>query len=234
MPRIRTLAMVAVAMGGTLVGSPIHACDNPASPTCQQGAPAEAAAVDGRPTKAQRGQRTKHERHIDPASHNEPFLNVVASPPSNLTALSVATPSDKDTAIAALPFQLFVSKQPIATGTAEELRSPKLETALFAAENVYPVGGGIIAQTDDEAAMVSQARNSDAAHNFKLTSNEVAPDSHIDLNDEAPRAAGERRMAPPQARSSDNGASSVSWVALAFLVWGGLLTVGSGLRLIFG
>jgi len=225
MPRIRTLALVtAVAIGGTLLSSSIQACDDRSAPGCQHAAPpsgAAPAAFDQHPIKAQSGRRPPHQRRDDPSP--------------NVTALSVTMQSDRDGGISLQQFQRFISKQSIATATAEDLRSPWLEPVLFAVSSTYPVGGGLIPASEDEFAFLSQARTSELANNLKQpTANEVVVDDHNDFTDESRRATGEKRTVAAQTRASDNGPLSISWIELAFLVWGGLLTVGSGLRLIFG
>jgi hypothetical protein len=212
MPRIRILAPVAaVAIAATMLGSSIHACDNRSASACQHvltpSGPAPEA-FDQRSTKPHPGRGAPHP--VDPSP--------------NVTALSVAMQADRDNGIFAQQFQQFVSKQPITTSTAEELRSPWLEPAQLALTSTHPVSGGIIAASDD-----------DVANNLKQPrANEVDLDGHNDVNNENHRATGERRTTALQSRTSDNGPLSVSWVELGFLVWGGLLTVGSGLRLIFG
>jgi hypothetical protein len=211
MPRIRILASVtAVAIAATLLGSSIHACDDRSATACERAltpsGPAPEAFVQ-RPSKPHRGRRPPH--HVDPSP--------------NVTALSLTMQAGRDNGIFAQQFQRFVSKQSITTSAAQQLRSPWLEPAQLAVTSTHPVSGGIIAVSDDEAT-----------NNLKQsTANEVAVDDHNDLGDEN-RRAGERRAATLQSRASDNAPPSVSWVELGFLVWGGLLTVGSGLRLIFG
>jgi hypothetical protein len=211
MPRIRILALVTpVAIAATLLGSSIHACDDRSATACEQAltpaAPAPEAVAQA-PTKPHRGRRPAH--HVD------------ASP--NVTAPSLTLQADRDNGIFAEQFQRFVSKQSITTSAAQQLRSPWLEPAQLAVTSTHPVSGGIIAASDDATNNLKQA-----------TANEVTVDNHNDLGDANRRAMGERRTAALQSRASDNGPLSVSWVELGFLVWGGLLTVGSGLRLIFG
>jgi len=212
MPRIRILASVAAAaIAATLLGASIDACNDRSTTACQRtlsppGPSSEA--FDRRSTKTHRGRRIPH--HLDPSP--------------NVTALSVRTQADRDNGTFAQQFQRFVSKQSITATTAEELRSPWLEPAQLALTSAHPVSGGIIAASDG-----------DVANNLKHpTVNEVALDDHNDINDENHRAVGERRTVALQSRASDSGPLSVSWVELGFLVWGALLTVGSGLRLIFG
>jgi hypothetical protein len=211
MPRIRILALVApVAIAASLLGSSIHACDD-RSTACEHaltpsGPTPEAFAQ--RPTQPHRGHRPPH--HVDPSP--------------NVTALSVMLQAARAHGALAQQFQRFVSKQSITTSTAQQLRSPWLEPAQLAVTSAHSVSGGIITASDD-----------DATNNLnQATANEVAVDNHNDLVDESRRAMGERRTAALQSRASDNGPPSVSWIGLGFLVWGGLLTVGSGLRLIFG
>jgi hypothetical protein len=212
MPRIRILALVApVAIAATLLGSSIHACDDRSQSACEHaltpsGPAAEASAE--LPTKPDRGHRPS--RHVDPSP--------------NVTALSLVLPAARTNGVLAQQFQRFVSKQSITTSTAQQFRSPWLEPAQLALTSTHPVSGGIIAASDD-----------DATNNLnQATVNEVVVDNHNDLVDESRRAVDERRTAAVQSRASDNGPLSVSWIELGFLVWGGLLTVGSGLRLIFG
>jgi hypothetical protein len=212
MPRIRILALVtAVAIAATLLGSSLHACDDRAATGCERALTPSGPAPEGfarRPTKPYPGRR--------PAQH--------VAPSPNVTAPSLTMQAGRDDGIFAQQFQRFVSKQSIRTSAAQQLRSPWLEPAQLAVSSTHPVSGGIIAASDDEAT-----------NNLKQsTANEVAIDDHNDLGDENRRATGERRTAVLQSRASDNGPLSVSWVELGFLVWGGLLTVGSGLRLIFG
>jgi hypothetical protein len=212
MPRISILASaMAVAIAASLLGSSVHACDDRSGTTCQGAlTPSSPApeAVAQRATKPHRGRRTPH--HIDPSP--------------NVTATSFTMQADRDNGIFAQQFQQFVSKQPITASTAEELRSPWLEPAQLALTSTHPVSGGIIAASDEEPA-----------NNLKQSAaNEVAVDGRNDLNDENQRAVPEKRTAILQSRVSDNGPLSVSWIELGFLIWGGLLTVGSGLRLIFG
>ena len=214
MPRICALALAtAVAIGGALLGSSIHACEDRSAAACQHALTPSSPtpeAFDQRSSKPHDGARAPQQQH--------------AHPSPNVTALSVMTQADRDNGIFAQQFQRFVSKQSIATATAEELTSPWLDPALFAISSTPPVVGGIIVASND--AMANNLKHS--------TANEVAVNDHNDLGDENHRAMGERRSAVLQSRASDNGPASVSWVELAFLVWGGLLTVGSGLRLIFG
>lgn len=212
MPRIRILALVtAVAIAAPLLGSSLHACDDGSATGCERAlTPAGPApeAFAQRPTKPHHGRRPAH--HVDPSP--------------NVTTPSVTMQAGRDNGIFAQQFQRFVSKQSITTWAAQQLRSPWLEPAQLAVSSTHPVSGGIIAASDDEPT-----------NNLKQpTANEVAVDDHNDLGDENRRATGERRTAALQSRASDNGPPSVSWVELGFLVWGGLLTVGSGLRLIFG
>jgi hypothetical protein len=214
MPRIRALALAAaVAIGGTLLGSSIHACDDRSAAPCQVGLPPSSpasAAFDQRSSKPQSRVPATHERQVDPSP--------------NVTAPSVMTRAQRDNGIFAQQFQRFVSKQSITTTTARELRSPWPDPALFAITSTHPVFGGMIV-----------ASNDDVANNLKhSTSDAVAVSNHNNLGDENQRAMGEKRTAAIQSRAFDNGPLSVSWVELAFLLWGGLLTVGSGLRLIFG
>jgi hypothetical protein len=214
MPRICALALATVvAIGGTLLGSSIHACDDRAAATCQHGlipSSPKSEAFDQHPSKPHDGAGAPQQQHADPSP--------------NVTALSVMTQADRDNGIFAQQFQRFVSKQSIATTAAEPLRSPWPDPALFAITSTPPVVGGIIV-----------ASNEAVANNLKhSTANEIAVNDHNDLGDENHRAMGERRSPVLQSRTSDNGPVSVSWVELAFLVWGGLLTIGSGLRLIFG
>jgi hypothetical protein len=209
MPRIRILASVtAVAIAATLLGSSIHACGDRTA--CEGALPPSGRAPEALaqpPTKPHQGHRLP--LHVDPSP--------------NVTARSLTTPAGRDNGIFAQQFQRFVSKQSITTSAAQQLRSPWLEPAQLAVTSTHPVSGGIIAVSDDEAT-----------NNLKqAAANEVTVDDHNDLGDDN-RRMGERRTAAPQSRASDNGPLSVSWVELGFLVWGGLLTVGSGLRLIFG
>jgi hypothetical protein len=211
MPRIRILASVAAAaIAATLLGSLIHACNDRSATGCQRTLTPPALASEAfaqGATKTHRGHRIP--RHVDPSP--------------NVSALSVRMQADRDNGTFAQQFQRFVSKQSITAATAEELRSPWLEPAQLALTSAQPVSGGIIAASDD------------AANNLKRpTANEVALDGHNDVNDENHRAMGERPTEAFQSRASDSGPPSVSWVELGFLVWGALLTVGSGLRLIFG
>jgi hypothetical protein len=214
MPRICALALATVlAIGGTLLGSSIHACDDRSAAACQH------VLTPSSPTSEAFDQRSS-KRHDSARAPQQQY----GVPSPNVTALSVMTPADRDSGMFAQQFQRFVSKQPIANATAEELRSPWPDPALFAITSTPPVVGGIIVASNDAA--VNNLKHS--------TANEVAINDHNDVGDENHRAMGERRTAVLQSRASDNGPVSVSWVALTFLVWGGLLTIGSGLRLIFG
>ena len=214
MPRIRVRALATfVAVGGTLLGSPIHACDDRAAAACQHAqAPLSGApeAFDQRSSKPLRGARAPEQRDVDPSA--------------NVTALSAMTQADRHNGFFTQQFQRFVSKQPITTATAEELRRPWPDPTLLAINSIHPVLGGIIV-----------ASNDDVANNLKhSTANETAVNDHNNLGDENHRTMGDKRTAVFQSRASDDGPVSFSWVELAFLLWGGLLTVGSGLRLIFG
>ena len=214
MPRICALALAtAVAIGGTLLGSSIQACDDRSAAACQH-----ALAPSSPPPEAfdQRSSKPHDDARAPPPQHGDPSPNV--------TALSAMTQADRDNGIFAQQFQWFVSKQSMATATAEELRSPWPDPALLAITSTPAVVGGIIVASNDAVA-----------NNLKHSSaNEVAANDHNDPGDENHRAMGERRSAAFQSRASDNSPVSASWVELAFLIWGGLLTIGSGLRLIFG
>jgi hypothetical protein len=214
MPRICALALAAaVAVGGTLLGSSIHACDDRSAAACQHTpTPSRPSpeAFDQRSSKPHDDARAPQQQHGDPSP--------------NVTALSAVTQADRDNGIFAQQFQRFLSKQSIATATAEELRSPWPDPALFAITSTPAVVGGIIVASNDAVA-----------NNLKHSAtDEAAVHDHNDLADENRRPMGERRSAVLQSRASDNGPVSASWVELTFLVWGGLLTIGSGLRLIFG
>jgi len=214
MPRIRTLAMVTVvAIGGILLSSSIPGCNDRSATACQRAlSPSGPApgAFDQSSSKPPGDPRAYKERHLE------------ASP--NVTAASGLMQADGDNGVFAQQFQRFVSKQSIRTTTAAQLRSPWPDAASFALTSLHPVSGGVIAASNDATT-----------NNLKPpAANEVAVSDHNDLGDDNHRAMSERRTAVLQSRTSDNGPASVSWVGLAFLVWGGLLTVGSGLRLIFG
>lgn len=224
MPRIRSLALVtAAAVAGTALGSSAQACDDRAAAGCQHAAPASAApaAFDHQPINVQIGGRRLQQPREEPSP--------------NVIALSVTTKSDRETGISLPQLPRFISKQSIAAATAEDLRSPRLESVLFSVTSTYPVGGGLIPASESEFAFLSQARTAELANNLKQpTANEVVVDDHNDSADDSRRAAGEKRTVAAQTRASDNGPVSITWIEFAFLAWGGLLTVGSGLRLIFG
>ncbi|HXN44509.1 MAG TPA: hypothetical protein VN917_09715 [Xanthobacteraceae bacterium] len=138
------------------------------------------------------------------------------------------------TSPAARRFSEFVSPRLLAANPVEELHKPRMNVSEFSDQTAYPLidrmdrepGGAAIdparaasRNTVDEPEPAEPARAGD-----QQTPTIARAEAGAQLSASLVSRAGER----------DPSESSISWVRIVFLTWGGLLTVGSALRLLIG
>jgi len=145
-----------------------------------------------------------------------------------------STPHVQDTSPAARRFSEFVSPRLLAANPVEELHKPRMNVSEFSRQTAYPVADRV--EQEPTVAALDPARA--ASRN---TVDELKPAESV-------RAADQQTAAVPRAEASaqlsanlvsragerDSSGGSASWVRIVFLTWGGLLTVGSALRLLIG
>jgi hypothetical protein len=243
-PRIRHVAIsTALIVGIMMPGSPARACDGPFPWLCQTASTAtdaEPQATDAQPPatdhpllikrhrskhhvgRAARGRGTKHARHGSDSPRKA----------------RAATTMDRDAAIAEQRFREFVSPRSIATNVVEHLQLPRPAASQFRADTTYPIGavsprgqnaGGGIAPSPAEQYPPSLNNEQDVAVND-------APAAHGGdaIATVEPRLADDGIGTASQMVLLEKGISESSWIGIGFLAWGGLLAVGSVLRLFVG
>jgi hypothetical protein len=140
----------------------------------------------------------------------------------------------QETSPAARRFSEFVSPRLLAANPVEELHKPRMNVSEFSGQTAYPV-------VDREEQEPTSAAIDPAPAASRNTADEPEPAEPARAADQQTPAiaraeAGAQLSANLVSRAGerDSSGGSASWVRIVFLTWGGLLTVGSALRLLIG
>jgi hypothetical protein len=239
---VRFGAVCVIVFGGVLVAPAAHAvpaCDRSAARTCKPAA-AQASREVPRTTSAQRAAtatRSRHAarvtRHRHAMKHAQP-AKPARQAPEPAVALPEAAPPAQEKSPAARRFSEFVSPRLLATNPVEELRKPRMNVSEFSRETAYPVLAAI--DRGPSAASRDAPADTPRAANDAGAAGETTPQA---APRQAPVVTGPPAVevsAGPvgRATSRDSSDGSAPWVRIVFLTWGGLLTLGSALRLLIG
>jgi hypothetical protein len=238
---VRFGAVCVIAFGGALVAPAAHAvqvCDRTAARTCKPAA-AHASRELPRTTSAQRAATTTRSRHAarvtrhrHAVKHAQPAKPARQAPEPAVALPAAASPAQEKSP-AARRFGEFVSPRLLATNPVEELRKPRMNVSEFSRETAYPV----LAEMDrDPSAASREPPDAPRAANDVGAAGETSPQAAAR---QAPVVTGPPAVevsAGPvgRATSRDSSDGSAPWVRIVFLTWGGLLTLGSALRLLIG
>jgi hypothetical protein len=166
---------------------------------------------------------------------NPPAPARVVAAPENPPAPArvVAAP---EVSPAARRFSEFVSPRPLAANPVEELHKPRMNVTELSAQTTYPVAEAIerepsAAARPAEATMLRTMAVEAQQATEPTTANGLQKPSGARTE-----SSGQPAVANLVSRPEDHDApeSTTSWVRIVFLTWGGLLTVGSALRLLIG
>lgn len=252
MIRVRFSAACALLSSGIVIASAAHGaprCDQSMSRACRAAATqtsreADSGTAGERRVATTSGRRVSRHRHAvhhprsaktahsDETAHSDQTAHSGEKEP--VKASVAAHPPE--TSPAERRFSQFVSPRPLAVNPVEELRTPRINLTEFSGQTAYPVADSI----DPKPADSMEKR----AAPVQQIASEPEP-AHVPLQNEgqnagiAPRAepSANASMTPVEASrpaERDVPERTTSWVRLVFLTWGGLLTVGSALRLLIG
>jgi hypothetical protein len=143
-------------------------------------------------------------------------------------------PRVQETSPAARRFSEFVSPRLLAANPVEELHKPRLNVAEFSGETAYPVADAIDPASGGTPADPARAIARDTAAEVQPA--EAARPAGQQMQPAAQVEAGAQPSANQASRAGERASpdGSTSWVRIVFLTWGGLLTLGSALRLLIG
>ena len=235
---VRFGAVCTIVLGGMLVSSAAHAaqaCDQRSSRTCKPTA-AQSSREAPKATSAQRATTASRSRRV--ARHRHDVRHAQSARPARRTTESSVkppvAPPMQETSPATRRFSEFVSPRLLAANPVEELHKPRMNVSEFSGQTAYPVVDRVEREPTGAAIDPAPAASRNAA-------GEPEPA-------EPARTANQQTLAIPRAEASaqlsadpvsrtserDSSGGSASWVRIVFLTWGGLLTVGSALRLLIG
>jgi hypothetical protein len=246
---VRFGAVCVIAFGGVLVASPaadaVQVCDRSSGRTCKPAA-VQTSREAPRATTAQRAATTTRSRHATRVTrHRHAVKHAQPARPARPTTEPVvvapaAAPPAQEKSPAARRFSEFVSPRLLATNPVEELHKPRMNVSEFSRETAYPVA----AEMDREPSAVTIDAPAPRAADNVEAAGETTPQA---APQQAPAPTGPSARvvtAPPasqvsaspvgRANSRDSSDGSAPWVRIVFLTWGGLLTLGSALRLLIG
>jgi len=145
---------------------------------------------------------------------------------------ALPTPPDREPSTAERRFREFISARLLAANPVEDLRGPRLEVSHFSRQTAYPVVDTTerpIAEASDPARVNAEEEGKDvdlALTGVQQQTNRVAQPVTDAISEMSPKKINE-------IRSSDRDTPN-PWVRLVFVSWGGLLTLGSALRMLIG
>ena len=233
MLRVHFSAVCALLASGILLASVAEGaprCEQSTSRACKAAAAqtTRQAASDENGTATQR----RKWRHRHAARHTRSNKTVRAAEESPVKD----PPQSKspETSPAARRFSEFVSPRLLAVNPIEDLHKPRINLTEFSGETAYPVAQAINQEQTRSAENGAPAGPQPAV---KPEQARVAPPNERQTSATPIAAEVNASALPAQAsRSSDPAPSegAASWVRIVFLAWGGLLTLGSALRLLIG
>jgi hypothetical protein len=189
-----------------------------------------------RATAVDRSRRLVRHRHGTRHAHSRQRVRQAAGPSERP---AIATAANQEPSTAARRFREFVGARSLAANPVEELRRPRMDAWQFSGQTAYPLGDGAAPQPVAEPGEPVRAASANAVHSVGLAAEPEHPRPEQQTSgaagagtaNSAPEA-GSRKVA--EIRSADHDSSKSYWVRLVFLTWGGLLTVGSALRMLIG
>jgi hypothetical protein len=176
-------------------------------------------------------------KHHGAFAAKRPHLNF-AGPAAEDPQAREASAKDLEPSGAALRFREFVNPRSIAVSRAQELRHPQPQAAQFALEPVYALAvSWLEPEGEPQEPASGSLRTPGATDAADVIATSSAPDQQQVENEAAQNA--QRTTAIEQMLSSrrplpNKDTPSSSWIELAFLAWGGLLTIGSAMRMLIG
>jgi hypothetical protein len=234
---VRFGAACTIVLGGMLISSAADAAQ-----TCERGsrtckpAATQSSRESAAATSMQRAATARRTRRA--ARHRHGVKQAQTAKPAPRSADSSVAPAVvspvRESTPATRRFSGFVSPRLLAANPIEDLHKPRMNVSEFSGETAYPTadlvgdreGTGMAGGTPDTVPQhtVAQPKSAEAAS---------IP------NQQMPAIGGTEAAGPSEnqaMRSADRDSSDgpASWVRIAFLTWGGLLTLGSALRLLIG
>jgi len=187
---------------------------------------------------ANRSRRTARRRHeVRHAQSERPAPRQVESPTVPVTAAPATAVHTPEPSPAERRFSEFVSPRSFAANPIEALHKPRMNVSELSAQTAYPLTERLDPEPSAAAAEPAPAVAAPAA----------SPVTVADVEEPSPtrqqtpvvleaEPSIQLSAANPVRRSTDRDGSdgSTSWVRIVFLTWGGLLTLGSALRLLIG
>jgi hypothetical protein len=239
---VRFGAVCTIVLGGVLVSSAAHAvqtCDQRSARACKpvaaqsnRDAPkatAKATTKSAQRTEtANRSRRTARHRHaVRHAQSEKPAPHRVESSAAPATVVRVQEPSPAERR-----FSEFVSPRSFAANPVEALHTPRMNGSELSGQTTYPLTEGLDQEPSLAVAAAAPATSPvvvDVAEPPRAVSQQIPAVLETE-------AGAQLSAASPVSRSGDRDGSegSTSCVRIVFLTWGGLLTLGSALRLLIG
>jgi hypothetical protein len=235
---VRFGAVCTIVLGGMLVSSAAHAaqaCDQRFSRTCKP-TTAQSNRESPKATSAQRATTASRSRRA--ARHRHDVRHAQSARPARRTTESsirpLLVPHVQETSPAARRFSEFVSPRLLAANPVEELHKPRMNVSEFSGQTAYPVADRVEQEPTVAAVDPARAASRNTADELKPAESVPAADQQTSA---VPRAEASAQLSAnliSRAGERDSAGASASWVRIVFLTWGGLLTVGSALRLLIG
>jgi hypothetical protein len=238
MRSVRFGAVCTIVLGGMLVSSAAHAaqaCDQRFSRTCKPTA-AQSSREAPKATGAQRAATASHSRRV--ARHRHDVRHAQSARRARRTAESSVrppiVPHMQESSPAARRFSEFVSPQLLAANPVEELHKPRMNVSEFSGQTAYPVVDRVEQEPTGAAIDPAPAASRNTADELKPAEPARAADQQTPAIARAEAGAQLSANLVSRAGERDSSGGSASWIRIVFLTWGGLLTVGSALRLLIG
>jgi hypothetical protein len=174
----------------------------------------------------------RHRHGVKDAHLRRPARQVTGrAAPSALPTLP-----DREPSTAERRFREFIGPRLLAANPVEDLRGPRVDVSLFSRGTIYPLIDNAqrpIAETSDPPRVAAQEEGKDVdlvadvapAAVQQQTNGTVQPVTQA-ISEMSPKKVDEVHL-------SDRDAPN-PWVRMIFVSWGGLLTLGSALRMLIG
>ncbi len=236
---VRFGAVCTVLVGGMLVSSAapaVQACDQRFPRTCKPAA-AQTNREAPKATSTQRAATASRSRRT--ARHRPSVRHAQSARPARHAAETSVAPSvvPQESSPAARRFSEFVSPRLLAGNPVEELRKPRMNVSEFSGQTAYPLVDGIDREASGSGGPAANPERP-AVRNAvdEVVPVEVAPATDPQSPAIARAETGAQVSTSAVSRAGERVSSegSTSWVRIVFLTWGGLLTLGSALRLLIG
>jgi hypothetical protein len=149
---------------------------------------------------------------------------------------ALPTPPDREPSTAERRFREFISPRLLAANPVEDLRRPRVDVSHLSRQTAYPVVDTTqraIAEASDPARVTAQEDGKEvdlatdlARAGVQEQTNRAAQPVTDAISEMSPKKVNEIRLS--------DGDTPNPWVRLVFVSWGGLLTLGSALRMLIG